>query len=153
MVRRRLPDRKPAARVAVREISAEELAPAEDRFLMSEPYGRDPAVRRQLIAQHGRWDRAATVARRIGIFEDESLVAWCRLYDDHGITEIDGVGVVPDRRGSGLGRALLEEVLARVPHDRVLFLCADPEDWPKHLYGKLGFDAVGERVGATKAPR
>jgi GNAT superfamily N-acetyltransferase len=152
MVRRRPPDRKPVARVAVREISAEELAPAEDQFLKSEPYGRDPAVRRQLIAQHERWERAATVARRIGIFEDQHLVAWCRLYDSHGITEIDGVGVVADRRGSGLGRALLEEVLARVPGDRVLFLCADTEDWPKHLYGKLGFDAVGERLGATKAP-
>jgi ribosomal protein S18 acetylase RimI-like enzyme len=151
MVRRRPPDGRPAVRADVREISADELAPAEDQFLMSEPYGRDPAIRRQLIAQHERWQRGATVARRIAIFEGERAVAWCRLYDHHGITEIDGVGVVPDRRGSGLGRALLHNVLARVPDDRVLFLCADTDDWPKALYGKLGFDAVGERLGATKA--
>ena len=152
MVRRRPPDGMPAARVVVREISAGELAPAEDQFLMSEPYGRDPVVRQQLIAQHERWERAATVARRIAIFEDQRVVAWCRLYDAHGVTEIDGVGVVPDRRGSGLGRALLADVLARVPDDRVLFLCADTDDWPRHLYGKLGFDVVGERLGATKPP-
>ncbi len=152
MVRRRPPDGKPAARAAVREVGAEELAPAEDEFLTSEPYARDPAVRRQLIAQHERWERAATEARRIAIFENERVVAWCRLYDAHGVAEIDGVGVVPDRRGSGLGRALLDDVLARVPDDRVLFLCADADDWPRHLYGKLGFDAVGERLGATRPP-
>ena len=152
MVRRRAPDRKPAARVAVRELSAEELAVAEDPFLMSEPYGRDPDVRRQLIAQHVRWERAATTAKRIGVVEDERVVGWCRLYDDHGVTEIDGVGVLPERRGSGLGRALLEGVLAGVPRHRLLFLLADTEDWPRHLYGRLGFDVVGERLGATKAP-
>ncbi len=152
MVRRRASDRKPNAGVAVRELGADELASAEDQFLMSEPYGGDAVVRRQLIAQHARWERGATTAWRLGIVEDERVLAWCRLYDDHAVTEIDAVGVLPDRRGSGLGRALLEGVLARVPGDRMLFLCADNEDWPKHLYGRLGFDTVGERSGATKTP-
>jgi ribosomal protein S18 acetylase RimI-like enzyme len=80
------------------------------------------------------------------------VLAWCRLYDDHRVTEIDAVGVLPDRRGEGLGRALLEGALARVPGDRMLFLCADAEDWPKGLYVKLGFDVVGERLGATAHP-
>jgi ribosomal protein S18 acetylase RimI-like enzyme len=149
MVRRRAPDGRPAPRVAIREIGADELASAEDRFLRSEPYGRDPAVRRELIAQHERWARAVTVARQIGIVEDGQVVGWCRLYDDRGLTEIDSVGVLPERRGRGLGRALLEGVLAAVPPDRMLFLLADTADWPKDLYGRLGFDAVGERLGAT----
>ncbi len=152
MVRRRAPDRKAAVRAVVRELSWDELTPAEDRFLASEPYGRDPAIRRQLVAQNERWEGAAATASRIGIVEDERVIGWCRVYDDHGITEIDGVGVLPDRRGSGLGRALLEGVLDRVPSDRLLFLCADADDWPQGLYGRLGFDTVGERVSATKAP-
>jgi ribosomal protein S18 acetylase RimI-like enzyme len=152
MVRRRSPDREPRGRAAVRELGAEELASAEDRFLMAEPYGGDPSIRRELIAQHERWERGATAAARIGIVEEGRVVAWCRLYENAGVIEIDGVGVLPDRRGSGLGRALLEEVLARVPGDRVLFLLADPDDWPKDLYGRLGFDTVGERLGLTKPP-
>lgn len=152
MVRRRPPDRKSAARAVVRELSADELTPAEDRFLMSEPYGRDPAIRRQLIAQNERWEGAVATASRIGLVEDDRVIGWCRVYDDHGVTEIDGVGVLPDRRGSGLGRELLEGVLDRVSSDRLLFLCADAEDWPKELYGRLGFDTVGERLSATKAP-
>jgi GNAT superfamily N-acetyltransferase len=119
---------------------------------MAEPDTRDPEVRRQLVVQHDHWARGAAVARRIGVVEDGHVVAWCRLYDDHRVTEIDAVGVLPDRRGEGLGRALLEGALARVPRDRMLFLCADAEDWPKRLYGKLGFDVVGERIGATAHP-
>ena len=34
----------------------------------------------------------------------------------------------------------------------MLIRLADTEDWPKDLDGKLGFDMVGERLGATKAP-
>ena len=79
-------------------------------------------------------------------------MAWCRVYDDNGVSEIDAVGVLPDRRGEGLGRALLEGAIASVPNDRLLFLCADAEDWPKDLYGKLGFDVVGERLGASAHP-
>jgi len=152
MVRRRPPDKEPARQVQVREISADEIAPAENEFLMSEPDSPDAEVRRQLIAQHERWALGATAARRIGVVEDEGVVAWCRVYDDNGVTEIDAVGVLPDRRGEGLGRALLEGAIASVPNDRLLFLCADAEDWPKDLYGKLGFDVVGERLGASAHP-
>jgi GNAT superfamily N-acetyltransferase len=152
MVRRRARDGKPATHAVVRELSWDELAPAEDRFLASEPYGRDPAIRRQLVAQNERWEGAVGTASRIGIVDEERVIGWCRVYDDGGVTEIDGVGVLPDRRGSGLGRALLEGVLARVPANRLLFLCADADDWPKELYGRLGFDTVGERLSATKAP-
>ena len=152
MVRRRSQDKEPAGQLAVRGITADEIAPAEDEFLMAEPDSRDPEVRRQLIAQHAHWERGATAARRIGVVEDGRVLAWCRLYDDHRVTEIDAVGVLPDRRGEGLGRALLEGVLAQVPDDRMLFLCADAEDWPKRLYGKLGFDVVGERLGASAHP-
>jgi ribosomal protein S18 acetylase RimI-like enzyme len=127
------------------------LAHAEDRFLESEPYGEDPAVRRQLTAQHERWARAASSARCIGIFEDGEVAGWCRLYERDGIVEIDSVGVLPEQRGRGLGRALLEGVLAQVPEDHLLFLLADTEDWPKDLYGSVGFDVVGERLGVTRA--
>jgi ribosomal protein S18 acetylase RimI-like enzyme len=149
MVRQREPDSEPRRGATVREIGAKALASVEDRFVASEPYGSDPEVRRQLIAQHERWAHAAARARCIGIFDDGEQAGWCRLYEDDGVIEIDSVGVLPDRRGRGLGRTLLEGVLRLVPEDRLLFLLADTEDWPKDLYGRLGFEAVGERLGAT----
>ena len=151
MVRRGEPERRAPAHSGVREIAAGELAEAEDRFLESEPYGEDPAVRRQLIAQHERWARAATSARCIGIFDGDELAGWCRLYESGGVVEIDSVGVLREKRRRGLGRALLEGVLPLVPRDRLLFLLADTDDWPKDLYGRLGFDIVGERLGATRS--
>ena len=152
MVRRRPPDKEPAGRVTVREITEEELAPPEDRFLRAGPEGKDDEIRRQLIAQNERWARGATVARRIGVVEDGAVVAWCRLWDDGRVTEIDAVGVLPDRRGEGFGRALLEGALSRVPGDRMLFLCADTEDWPKHLYGQARVRRGWRTAGRDGAP-
>jgi GNAT superfamily N-acetyltransferase len=80
-------------------------------------------------------------------------VAWCRAYDDGALFELDDVGVLRGRRGRGLGRELVAGVVAAAPPGRVPFLFADADDWPRHLYERLGFAAVGERLGATRAPR
>jgi ribosomal protein S18 acetylase RimI-like enzyme len=148
MVRRRTPRSASPLRAAVRPVGSEELAPSEDAFLRGEPFAQDPEVRRQLIAQHERWEAAAPAVERLGIAERGRVVAWCRVYDDGALTEIDAVGVLPEERGRGLGRALMEGVLERIPSDRTVFLVADAEDWPRHLYARLGFDAVLERLGA-----
>jgi ribosomal protein S18 acetylase RimI-like enzyme len=150
MVRCREPDRI-ATRGAVRELDPGAVAVASELFLRREPQGRDPGVRRQLVAQYERWEASAPSARRLGIVEDDRVVAWCRLYEDARTTEIDDVSVLHDERGRGLGRMLIEATLAEVPDDRLLFLCADPDDWPHQLYARLGFEVVGRRAGATLA--
>lgn len=151
MVRRRASDRPPRHDDAVRALSLAELAPSEDEMLRSVSFARDPEVRRQLVAQGERWDAAAPDVQRLGIVEDGRVVAWCRVYDDGTLAEIDGVGVLPAARGRGLGRALMEGVLARIPDERTVFLIAERDDWPRRLYDRLGFDVVGELVGATRA--
>jgi hypothetical protein len=45
----------------------------------------------------------------------------------------------------------MEGALAAVPDDQLLFLCADPHDWPQQLYRRLGFDVAGRRIGATRS--
>lgn len=152
MACRRRPDLTGGAR-RVQELDHGAVAHASDVFLRQEPQGRDPEVRRQLVAQYERWDASVAIARRVGIVEDGDVIAWCRLYEEHGITEIDDVSVLHSRRGEGLGRALMEGALAAVADDRLVFLCADPDDWPQQLYRRLGFEVVGTRVGATRQPR
>ncbi|HWT22066.1 MAG TPA: GNAT family N-acetyltransferase [Solirubrobacteraceae bacterium] len=150
MVRRRPPDRAPGAD-RVRAASWEELAPCEDEMLRAGPHGRDAEARRQLVAQFRRWEAAAPGAARFAIADDDRIVAWCRAYDDGTLTEIDGVGVLPAHRGRGLGRALMEGVLARIPAGRTVFLIAEADDWPRRLYERLGFDAVADLRAATRA--
>jgi GNAT superfamily N-acetyltransferase len=136
----------------VEELDEDALAEAEDEFLAAEPFGDDPEVRRELVAQHAHWARSARTARGLGIVEDGRVVAWCRTYDDGTLFELDDVGVLPTRRGHGLGRELVAGVVAAAPADRLQFLLADASDWPRELYARLGFAAIGERLGATRPP-
>ena len=136
----------------VQDVDAAALARARDEFLQAEPYGGDAETRRQLVAQHERWARSATTARSLGVVDGGRVVAWCSAYDDGELYELDDVAVLPDRRGEGLGRELVAGAVALAPPGRVPFLLADAGDWPRHLYGRLGFTAVGERLGATRLP-
>jgi hypothetical protein len=136
----------------VEEVDADALAAAADEFLRAEPHGDDSEARRQLIGQHERWARNATTARNLGVVDGGRVVAWCRTYAGGTLYELDDVGVLPARRGEGLGRELVAGAVALAPAGRVPFLLADAHDWPRHLYARLGFTSVGERLGATRTP-
>ena len=75
--------------------------------------------------------------------------AWCRLIPDgygfvaEGIPEL-AVAVVPSERGTGLGRALLERLLAEVG---AVSLSVEPDNPALRLYERLGFEKVGEAGG------
>jgi ribosomal protein S18 acetylase RimI-like enzyme len=57
-------------------------------------------------------------------------------------------------RNRGLARAVVSKALgeARASDHDLVFLIADRDDWPKELYGKLGFDVVG-RIWEFLVPR
>ena len=149
MVRRRPSDRPPGE-LRVRPVGLAGSRPRRRSSCAPRPHARDPEVRRQLIAQHERWaaGRARLPAPRDR--RGRRIVAWCRVYDDGRLAEIDAVGVLPAERGRGLGRALMEGVLERILPGRTVFLVADEQDWPRHLYARLGFDVAGGCVGATR---
>jgi GNAT superfamily N-acetyltransferase len=56
--------------------------------------------------------------------------------------EIDGVYVVPEHRGRGLGTALTRAAVERSAGARQLWIGADAEDRPQHVYSRLGFRAA-----------
>ena len=143
---------RPAAPGRVSDIDRAALDVAASIMWSQDPDGRDPEIRRQLVDQYDRWDQSAPIARRLGVVEDGQVVAWCRLFGDGQIAEIDDVNVLLAQRGLGLGRMVMEAAIAAVPADQLVFLCADPEDWPRRMYERLGFEPAGRILGATRVP-
>jgi ribosomal protein S18 acetylase RimI-like enzyme len=84
--------------------------------------------------------------------------AWYRLFDgdEPGYGFVDEqtpeltLAVVPSRRGRGLGKELLEELLARAGQAGfpAVSLSVEPDNPALHLYEQHGFQAVGDRSGA-----
>jgi GNAT superfamily N-acetyltransferase len=71
---------------------------------------------------------------------------------DEGI-EVGAVYVLPDHRGGGRGTALTQAAIAAagdVPH---LWICADADDRPQHLYMRLGFRPVLTTVDYLRLPQ
>lgn len=69
----------------------------------------------------------------------EVAAAWL---DGH--FEVVSIGVLPEARGRGTGRALLRALLADLPHDRLLLMTtADADDPARRLYAAEGWEVVG----------
>lgn len=100
---------------------------------------------RQLV-QTNRLTWRALGARRLGIRgPDGSLAATTLLFSDGRLAQVESVYTVPEARGRGYARALVTKAveLAAAGGHELTFIVADDNDWPKQLYGKLGFDPVG----------
>jgi ribosomal protein S18 acetylase RimI-like enzyme len=82
--------------------------------------------------------------------------AWARLltadrpgygYVADDVPELS-IGVAPEHRGRGVGRALLEELVRDAAQYRRLSLSVEPENRAAELYRSLGFRKVGRSGGS-----
>lgn len=73
-------------------------------------------------------------------------VAACHLLQGDGVGQVEDVATVTRARGRGLAQAVVLAAVAasRADRDRLTFLTADAEDWPRLMYAKLGFETIGE---------
>jgi GNAT superfamily N-acetyltransferase len=139
----------PASPRMVEEVSLEELRyPVREIELMEPPGGAGQTVASDLadqLAGRGRLVAAVTGERRFAVREDGVPVAWCRLYAGDGIGQIEQVMTHPDHRNRGCGRAVVAAATAasHERNDRLTFLVALADDWPRKLYGRLGFETLG----------
>jgi predicted GNAT family acetyltransferase len=127
----------------VREVSLDDLEPARERFFR-ERGDDDERVQQELEAVR-RLDELGEVSR-FAVLVGGEAASWCELYSDgSGAAVIRGVATLREQRGRGFARATVSRALARsvaLQHD-LTFLRAVHADWPKNLYGRLGFDAIG----------
>jgi RimJ/RimL family protein N-acetyltransferase/N-acetylglutamate synthase-like GNAT family acetyltransferase len=135
MLHRREPDRR-VDTSHVRTVSFEEIAPVR-----AYDYD-DDALGEQLNEAQRRVNRAID-AEWLAAFDGGELAAWCHIRSRGGIAQIEDVNTVPHLRRRGHGRAVVQHALdkARAAHELV-YLEALEEDWPRHLYARLGFAEI-----------
>jgi ribosomal protein S18 acetylase RimI-like enzyme len=145
MVHRREPGR-PAPKVDIREVGHEDLRPLRRAALLPYPWATPPVIEHLLAAK-------AAIARRVtarffGAFVDGELAAYTDLYVSDGEAQVEDVATVEHHRNKGLASALVLHALVEAQRMGAEFMClvASDDDWPKHLYARLGFDAVGQSV-------
>jgi GNAT superfamily N-acetyltransferase len=93
-------------------------------------------------------------ARFFGAREGGEFVAGCELVVLGDVANIEDVFTLRAHRGRGLARAVVLAAVraAREAGADLVYLGADDEDWPKLLYAKLGFDAVGRTFDFVRRP-
>jgi N-acetylglutamate synthase-like GNAT family acetyltransferase len=149
---RREPDR-PAPDLSAGEADLETVRPVLVRgnLEMEDGMSRDDAemlvdYRSVIIERIGARFFAASV--------DGEVAGCCELYLHDGVAQIEDVVTAERFRNRGVARAFLDAAIAaaREAGAEVVFLVADDDDWPKHLYAKLGFDEVDRFRQFTKPP-
>ena len=140
MVHRREPDRPSEA--MVREVDVDTFVPIVAASIRPEPYVTSEEVVEQL-AGHRRV-LAEAGARFFVAYLDEVPASRCELYLGEGIAKVEDVATLLGHRGLGLARAVVLRAVreAREAGCDPVFLHADDDDWPKHLYGRLGFEPL-----------
>jgi GNAT superfamily N-acetyltransferase len=142
MTHRRAPDHE-SDTSNVEELEASELHDVWAEGTRSGPYGVDEEVVRQLVDH--KHVLAAAGARFFAARVDGQIASHCDLYSDGTTGQIEAVMTLEAYRNRGLARSVVTRALeeSRAAGDGLTFLLADHEDWPRHLYDKLGFDEVG----------
>ena len=143
--------------IEVLELPEEKIADARKLYYAwrSEPAGTglSDEVVDQLI-QARKETATAVHVRNYAAMADDQIAAFCDLYSDGTIAQIEDVGTIQPFRRRGLGRAVVEAAVkvALEEGHGFIFLVADAEDWPKELYARLGFEALGDIYEFTLLP-
>lgn len=152
MIHRHPPQR--TSTVDVDEVAAEVHTRARERLNREQPYFDSEDALQQMNA-FARKMFEVTDKRGFAAYVDGEIASVCELYSDGVTAQIEDVSTLENHRSKGLATATVLRALHEADawgHEMV-FLVADADDWPKELYTKLGFEAVGETYQFLKRPR
>ena len=125
----------PGPATAVEEVPYDAVGELRIRWHHEDFPGVDPSVfhaqAREVALRRG--------ARVLAAHDGTAPIAFAQLEHHGDGAEISEVYVRPDRRGAGLGTAVTRAAIAAARDARDLWISADDEDRPKHLYQRLGF--------------
>ena len=142
MVRYNLDMTRPAP-VEVREMTSEELRPYMERWDRS----------KHAISQNEVDQLAGARAHLMDVIDgtnfaaviDGEIAGWCEYYANGELAQVENVCTFEEYRSRGVASSVVMAGINRASAegDRLVFLLADEDDWPKELYTKLGFEPVG----------
>ena len=120
-------------------IKHDELTAEEFRFLWGSVWDSPPTLEQTKLALEN-------TIFRVSVFDGDEIVGMARMIGDMGLCYyIKDVIVRPDHQGKGVGRLLINELLAFIREHGVkgtgifVELCAMPDKIP--FYEKFGFSA------------
>jgi GNAT superfamily N-acetyltransferase len=127
----------------VHEVSEPDLRAARRRVLADEPWATPEVLDQIFAAKALIGERVRT--RFFAVELEGEVVSYSDLYLDGADAQVEDVGTVPEHRNTGRATAVVLGAIAeaRAAGAEFVFLVADANDWPKVLYGRLGFDEVG----------
>jgi ribosomal protein S18 acetylase RimI-like enzyme len=147
------PGKRAAETCEVREVDVEAVRPLREQIARREPWATDDEVVRMVLDADALLARQGSARHFAAMVEGEVASAADLLSDGH-TAQIEDVVTHPDFRGRGLASSVVvravEEALA-TGHGFV-FLVADDADWPKELYRRLGFAAIGRKWVFLRTP-
>ena len=127
----------------VRELHADDLRTARRRLLSDYPWATPELLEQLHEAKRLIAERVET--RFFGVVADGQVVSYADLYLEPPAAQIEDVGTLEKHRGKGYASAVVLRAAeeARSAGADLVFLVADAEDWPQHLYRQLGFEPIG----------
>jgi ribosomal protein S18 acetylase RimI-like enzyme len=147
------PGERAAATRDVCEVDCEAARPLRELVTRGEPWATDDEVVGMVLDADELRARQGRARHFAAVVEGEVASAADLLSDGH-TAQVEDVVTHPDFRGRGLASGIVlravEEALA-AGHDFV-FLVADDGDWPKELYARLGFAAIGRKWAFVRLP-
>jgi GNAT superfamily N-acetyltransferase len=146
-------DREPDAWTdgPAQEVGAGDIGPFLVR--VNHEWGKD-AVDAEMLSRFRHVLAEGAGARFFVVRDGGQIVAIAELYVLGGVGQVEAVYTLQAYRGRGFGRAVVLAA-SKAARDRgadLVFLDADDEDWPKALYGKLGFDELGRFWSFVRSP-
>jgi GNAT superfamily N-acetyltransferase len=136
------------------ELSEQQMVTLMKLWALEEHAGIRPERLEQLM-DHNRQAGRLWGERCFGVLDgDGSPVSITKLRKHQDVTWVEDVYTVPASRGLGHARMLVTHAatLARSTGGQLTFIIADDQDWPKHLYARIGFEPVGKLRVFRSAP-
>ena len=125
----------------VSEASFEEIAEGMAEFFRRSSYTDSEETVHQLVDANRVTSRVENT-RHFAIFVDGKVASSCDLYSDGHIGQVEDVNTLEEFRNRGFARATVSRAVqeAHAAGCDLVFLLADRDDWPRHLYTRLGFE-------------
>ncbi len=125
------------------EVDETALRHVRREAILAEPWGSPELADQLLYAKCLIGTRIG--ARFFAVLADGKIVAATDLYLAGDTAQIEDVSTIPDHRNRGYASALVLRAVeeAHRAGATFVFLVARDDDWPKELYGQLGFDVAG----------